>query len=314
MKNNSVSHPSAWTSLLILAFCALSSGCVESSSGMPYSSLPKPKTEAFTLWQPLENSAAPTSPTDQQTASDKTASQQTPADGSTAKQSSGEQSPAEQPATVDQTAADNPKATVQQTSGQDSDSTGSIAPAVARSSETPASSDVVTPDMTAAERMNLLMNNPDLEESTEVLEIKLLIPQKRFRKEDGGKVVRVSYDDIDLLKILNMQPVPADAADHFPDWLSELDGQRIRIRGFMIPPFQAKGLKRFALARDNGICCFVRTPKIYDVIDVRMAEGQTTHYIANTPFDVEGIFRIQPVADDGELYKLYKIEDATVIE
>jgi len=146
------------------------------------------------------------------------------------------------------------------------------------------------------------------------LEIKLLIPTKRFREEDDGQVTRVSYDDIDLLKVLNMQPVPADADTYFPEWLSSLDGKRIRIRGFMIPPFQATGLKRFALARDNGICCFVRTPKIYDVIDVRMADGETTDYIANKTFDVEGVFRIQPFADDGELDKLYKSEDAVVTQ
>lgn len=154
---------------------------------------------------------------------------------------------------------------------------------------------------------------PDMEAPTEPREIELLIPKKRFRKE-GDSAVRVSYDDIDLLKVLNMEPVPVDAVNYFPAWLKELDGQRIRIRGFMYPTFEATGLTSFALARDNGICCFVRQPLIYDLIGVDMADGHTTDYIDNKPFDVEGVFQIVPEADDTELYQLYRISDAKVLK
>ncbi|MFM7863147.1 MAG: hypothetical protein ACKPHU_02965, partial [Planctomycetaceae bacterium] len=124
----------------------------------------------------------------------------------------------------------------------------------------------------------------------EVRQIQLLVPQKRFRRERPSEAVRVSYDDIDLLKVLNMEPVPADAVGHFPEWLKSLDGKLVRIRGFMFPTFVATGLTEFALARDNGICCFVRQPKIYDIMNVQLAEGETTDYIANRPFDVREFF------------------------
>lgn len=153
--------------------------------------------------------------------------------------------------------------------------------------------------------------NPDQEESTEPRQIELLVKDKRFRSEDDS--LRVSYDDIDLLKVLNMEPVPVDAPKHFPEWLTALDGKRIRIRGFMYPTFEAKGLKGFTLARDNGICCFVRQPMIYDIIGVDMADGTTTNYIDNKPFDVEGVFQIVPEADDTELFQLYRIADAKVL-
>lgn len=148
----------------------------------------------------------------------------------------------------------------------------------------------------------------------EVRQIQLLVPQKRFRRERPSEAVRVSYDDIDLLKVLNMEPVPPDAVQHFPEWLKSLDGKLVRIRGFMFPTYVATGLKEFALARDNGICCFVRQPKIYDIMTVQLAEGETTDYIANRPFDVEGIFRIDPDADQSELSRLYRIEQAKVLE
>ncbi|MEY3459575.1 MAG: hypothetical protein RL215_2732 [Planctomycetota bacterium] len=143
--------------------------------------------------------------------------------------------------------------------------------------------------------------------------IQLLIPSKRFRKERPSNAFRVSYDDIDLLKILNMEPVPPDAIAHFPDWLKQLDGQTIRIRGYMYPTFEATGLTSFTLARDNGICCFVRQPKIYDIISVALAPGEVTDYIANRPFDVEGVFRIDPGADQTDLSRLYRIEQAKVL-
>jgi len=150
--------------------------------------------------------------------------------------------------------------------------------------------------------------------SGEVRQVQLLVPQKRFRRERPSEAVRVSYDDIDLLKVLNMEPVPPNAVDHFPEWLKSLDGKLVRIRGFMYPTFVATGLTEFALARDNGICCFVRQPKIYDIMSVQLAEGETTDYIANRPFDVEGVFRIDPDADQPELSRLYRIEQAKVLQ
>jgi hypothetical protein len=143
--------------------------------------------------------------------------------------------------------------------------------------------------------------------------IELLIPEKQFRTEKNTKAIRISYDDIDLLKVLNMEPVPLDAVNHFPAWLKALDGTQVRIRGFMFPTYEATGLTAFTLARDNGICCFVRQPKIYDIIEIEMAPGKTSDYIDGKPFDVEGTFRIQPEADDKTLYRLYRVENARVL-
>jgi hypothetical protein len=145
------------------------------------------------------------------------------------------------------------------------------------------------------------------------LEIRLLVPEREFSRVDSGKSLRVSYDDLDLLKVLNMEPVPADCEKHFPDWLKALDGVQVRIRGFMIPPPRETDLPGFTLARDNQICCFGRDPKVYDVIPVFLKEGTTTDYIPNRPFDVVGKFFIRPDVYRGELQNLYEIEDAEVI-
>jgi hypothetical protein len=143
--------------------------------------------------------------------------------------------------------------------------------------------------------------------------IELLVTQRDFTTEGPEGALRVSFDDLDLLKVLNMEPVPEDAVRHFPGWLKGLDGQRIRLRGFMYPTFESTGITQFVLARDNQICCFGRNPKVYDLVSIDMRPGKTTDYIQNRPFDVVGTFRIDLLAEGGKPLGLYWIEDAVVI-
>ena len=60
-------------------------------------------------------------------------------------------------------------------------------------------------------------DTPEIDNSAAKSEnkIELLIPEKSFRRERGTDAVRISYDDIDLLKILNMEPVPPNAAEYW---------------------------------------------------------------------------------------------------
>lgn len=143
--------------------------------------------------------------------------------------------------------------------------------------------------------------------------VTLLIPDKKFKTEGKGdeKALRVSFDDFDLLKVLNMEPVTEDAPSRMPKWLKDLDGKRIRVRGFMFPPFEEEDIPVFTLARDNQICCFGRNPLVYDLVDVFMRRGETTDYIQNRPFDVVGVFHIGDSIVPGELYSM---DDAVVID
>lgn len=143
--------------------------------------------------------------------------------------------------------------------------------------------------------------------------VELLVKSKEFKSEGPQKALRVNYDDLDLLKILNMDPVTPDAPSLFPEWLTGLDGQRIRIRGFMMPTFESSGLERFVLARDTGLCCFGRNPKVYDLIAVELKAGTTCDYIHLRAFDVIGTLRIDMQVEDGKPFSLYWIEDAVVV-
>lgn len=135
---------------------------------------------------------------------------------------------------------------------------------------------------------------------------------RTFKVEGPESAIRVSFDDVDLLKVMNLDPVPADAPERLPKWLKALDGKRIRVRGFMYPPFQDTDIRGFVLARDNQICCFGRTPKEYDLVDIFLRKGVTTHYIQNRPFDVVGVFHIKSEIE--KYTAMYELEDAVVIE
>lgn len=144
--------------------------------------------------------------------------------------------------------------------------------------------------------------------------IQVLVSEKTFKSEGRENALRVSYDDLDLLKVLNMEPVPDDATKYFPEWLQQLHGKQVRIRGFMYPTFESTGIEQFVLARDNQICCFGRDPKVYDLISVTLKAGKPTDYIPNRPFDVVGTFHIDLLAEGGKPLGLYWLEDAQVVE
>ena len=134
--------------------------------------------------------------------------------------------------------------------------------------------------------------------------------------ERVGKAIRLSFDDLDLLKVLGVdKPIPLDVAESYPGWLKDLDGRRVRLRGFMYPPYEPDGIRKFALARDNEICCFGRDPLAYDILPVNLAEGVTTEYIQARPFDVIGTFHHDPFPSDvrdDDLMQLYSIDEATI--
>jgi len=146
-------------------------------------------------------------------------------------------------------------------------------------------------------------------------EYKALVKEKKLQKEGDG-ALRLTYDDLDLEKILNMKKAVASAPKLMPEWMHDLDGKKVRLRGFMLPTFEQDGIGRFILCRDTGACCFGPNPTIYYLVEVTMKPGTTTGYIDNRPFDVEGTFKIdlQSIPETGEVYKLYELRDAAIIK
>lgn len=94
--------------------------------------------------------------------------------------------------------------------------------------------------------------------------------------------------------------------------IEDLDGQRIRIRGYILPSFKQKGIKQFVLVRDNLECCFGPGAALYDCIVVEMAKGKSTSFTVR-PVAVEGTFAIRPFkGPDGKHLAVYHLTGLSV--
>jgi hypothetical protein len=87
----------------------------------------------------------------------------------------------------------------------------------------------------------------------------------------------------------------------FPDAVRKMDGEVVRIEGYMIPlKFEDGKVKSFFLSRYMMGCCFGVLPKANEIIEVEMAEGKGAFYDAYMPFIVEGKFVIVEDGTDPE--------------
>jgi hypothetical protein len=93
--------------------------------------------------------------------------------------------------------------------------------------------------------------------------------------------------------------------------INALDGRPIRIRGFILPPPQQRGIKQFVLVRDNQECCFGPGAALFDCILVDMNEGATAEYTIR-PVAVSGTFDIHEVVIDGRHLAVYHIAGESV--
>ena len=85
-------------------------------------------------------------------------------------------------------------------------------------------------------------------------------------------------------------------------------GQRIRIRGFMLPTAQKRGIKQFVLVRDNQECCFGPGAALYDCIFVEMRPGTSAEFSIR-PMAVTGIFGIKEiVGPNGQHLAIYHLD------
>jgi hypothetical protein len=138
---------------------------------------------------------------------------------------------------------------------------------------------------------------------------------RTFAVEGPGGAIRLTFDDLDLLKIINMDDVSPDCVSRMPQWMRDLNGRKVRIRGFMKPSDVQTGLPQFLFVRSTDLCCFGPKGKVYHWAAVMLKEGTTTDYIELKPFDVVGTFRIEPIQlDDDTVFLLYHIDDAAILQ
>jgi len=138
--------------------------------------------------------------------------------------------------------------------------------------------------------------------------------ENRFKTDPASGALELAFADLDLLKVLDMESVSEDAVSSIPEWMTSLDGQLVRIRGFMVPSYKDQGLTEFVLQRNWNTDFGFRPSKPYDIILVELQSGTTTDYVSiSNSIDVIGRFKLDVQSDNGRVYQLYRIEDAKVV-
>lgn len=92
--------------------------------------------------------------------------------------------------------------------------------------------------------------------------------------------------------------------------VAELIGQPLFLKGFMWQTQKSEGLTEFVFLKDNGECCFGGEPKPYDMMLVKMADGQTTRAYTGM-VAVAGVLNANVNAKEGE--PVYTV-DAEIVE
>ncbi|MFM7138052.1 MAG: DUF3299 domain-containing protein [Planctomycetota bacterium] len=119
-----------------------------------------------------------------------------------------------------------------------------------------------------------------------------------------GAPREINFDDIKL----EMEKGAPFTRDLLPSRVSSLAGTAIRIRGYILPSFQQKGLTQFVLVRDNQECCFGPGAALHDCVVVRMRPGKTADFSIR-PVAVAGTFKIDELrAPDGSHLAIYALD------
>ena len=119
----------------------------------------------------------------------------------------------------------------------------------------------------------------------------------------AGAIREISFDDI----AFEMEKGSAFTRDLLPERVLALAGQRVRIRGYILPSFQQTGLTQFVLVRDNMECCFGPGAALYDCIVVTMQPGRAADFSVR-PVAVTGTFRLHELkGPDGKHLAIYAL-------
>jgi hypothetical protein len=119
----------------------------------------------------------------------------------------------------------------------------------------------------------------------------------------GNRPYDKTFDDIRF----DIQPGQPFHREMLPDAIEALAGQRIRIRGYILPTAQKRGIKTFVLVRDNQECCFGPGAALYDCILVEMKPGKTAEYTIR-PVAVEGTFGLEEVKSGDMHLAIYRLD------
>lgn len=130
-----------------------------------------------------------------------------------------------------------------------------------------------------------------------------LLPAADNAKKNASQVKDITFDDIKF----DMKKGDPFKRSMLTEKIEKLHAAQIRIRGYILPSFQQKGITQFVLVRDNMECCFGPGAALYDCILVEMAAGKSISYTVR-PVAVQGKFEINEFkSPEGKHLAIYRL-------
>jgi hypothetical protein len=128
------------------------------------------------------------------------------------------------------------------------------------------------------------------------------------KEASPARIQDQTFDDIKF----DIEPDAPFDRSMLTDKVRELDGKPIRIRGYILPTAQQRGIKQFVLVRDNQECCFGPGAALYDCILVRM-QGDKSAEFSVRPVAVEGEFKVEEFyGPDEKPLAIYRLDGEAV--
>lgn len=139
-----------------------------------------------------------------------------------------------------------------------------------------------------------------------------LLIDGRITIPGAGTVERPYVLDWPVLTGVGREYKPEKGMDELPEWLTALEGKRVRLTGHIVLPLVAKATDELLLTMNpwDG-CCVGVPPTPYDALEVSLSEAVSMSG-ASMYGAMEGTFRVDPYIVDGWLLGLYLLEDAEV--
>ena len=132
-------------------------------------------------------------------------------------------------------------------------------------------------------------------------------PKVEFAQKEG-EPKEISFDDL----VFEMEKGGKFERSMLTEKILQMNGERIRIRGFIRPAFKETGISKFVFVRDNQECCFGPGAALYDCILVELGGEKTTDYTVR-PITVLGTLYMKEFkGPDGNIWAIYRMKNASV--
>lgn len=119
----------------------------------------------------------------------------------------------------------------------------------------------------------------------------------------SGKPKDISFDDLKF----EIEAGAKFKREMLTEEIADLDGQDVKIRGYILPTFKQENIKQFILLQ-NTTCKFgTRDAYVYHNIRVQLDDGKATSFTTR-PVTVEGKLSIKPLEGRSSTVSIYTLD------